>query len=185
MAATPVEATTESVAAIPEQATAPTPPERASAPTPPEPAPTAEAVPGPTAPAAELATAPAPAAPETNGTELSLDRIVAAWPAIVEVLSRLPVIKPLILTCRPVALDGVIVTLGFPEEQAFLREIAERKKANIEAGIREVIGHEVGVRCIVANIEVPAPATGGDDGFLMSEARRIFGDDLADVVEID
>ena len=185
MAATPVEATTESVAAIPEQATAPTPPERASAPTPPEPAPTAEAVPGPTAPAAELATAPAPAAPETNGTELSLDRIVAAWPAIVEVLSRLPVIKPLILTCRPVALDGIIVTLGFPEEQAFLREIAERKKANIEAGIREVIGHEVGVRCIVANIEVPAPATGGDDGFLMSEARRIFGDDLADVVEID
>ncbi len=125
------------------------------------------------------------APPETNGTELSLDRVVVAWPAIVEVLSRQPVIKPLILTCRPVALDGVIVTLGFPEEQAFLREIAERKKAGIEAGIREVVGHDVGVRCIVANIEVPAPATGGDDGFLMSEARRIFGDDLADVVEID
>ena len=77
------------------------------------------------------------------------------------------------------------MTLGYPEEQAFLREIAERKKANIEAGIREVIGHDVGVRCIVANIEVPAPATAGDDGFLMAEARRIFGDDLADVVEID
>ena len=100
-------------------------------------------------------------------------------------LSRQPVIKPLILMCRPVALDGVIVTLGFPEEQAFLREIAERKKAGIEAGIREVIGTDVGVRCIVANIEVPVPATGGDDGFLMAEARRIFGDDLADVVEID
>jgi DNA polymerase III subunit gamma/tau len=126
-----------------------------------------------------------PAAPETNGTELSLDGILAAWPAIVTVLSRQPVIKPLILTCRPVALDGVIVTLGFPEEQAFLREIAERKKASIEAGIREVIGDDVGVRCIVANVEVPAPASAGDDGFLMAEARRIFGDDLADVVEID
>jgi DNA polymerase-3 subunit gamma/tau len=139
----------------------------------------------PEAPAAAAGDSVPPATPETNGTELSLDRIVAAWPAIVSALSRQPVIKPLILTCRPVALDGVVVTLGFPEEQAFLREIAERKKANIEAGIREVIGHDVGVRCIVANIEVPAPATAGDDGFLMAEARRIFGDDLADVVEID
>ena len=127
----------------------------------------------------------APVTPDANGTELSLDRIVAAWPAIVTVLSHQPAIKQLILTCRPVALDGIIVTLGYPEEQAFLREIAERKKANIEAGIREVIGHDVGVRCIVANIEVPAPASSSDDGFLMAEARRIFGDDLADVVEID
>ena len=138
------------------------------------------------APPASATAEPLVAAPSaTNGTDLSLDRIVAAWPDIVTALSRQPVIKPLILMCRPVALDGVIVTLGFPEEQAFLREIAERKKAGIEAGIREVIGTDVGVRCIVANIEVPVPATGGDDGFLMAEARRIFGDDLADVVEID
>ena len=41
--------------------------------------------------------------PSTNGKELSLDRVVAAWPDIVTVLSRQPVIKPLILTCRPVA----------------------------------------------------------------------------------
>ena len=147
---------------------------------------TAPTAPTPTAPSPEASPASTPSAtPDTNGTELSLDRIVAAWPAIVAVLSTQPAIKQLILTCRPVALDGVIVTLGYPEEQAFLREIAERKKANIEAGIRQVIGHDVGVRCIVANIEVPAPATAGDDGFLMAEARRIFGDDLADVVEID
>ena len=79
----------------------------------------------------------------------------------------------------------MVVTLGYPEEQAFLRDVAERKKAGIEAGIREVVGHDVGVRCVVANIEVAAPATNADDGFLMAEARRIFGDDLADVVEID
>ncbi len=141
--------------------------------------------PPPPAPEPQPAATSASTAAATNGTELSLDRIVAAWSDIVTALSRQPVIKPLILTCRPVALDGVIVTLGFPEEQAFLREIAERKKAGIEAGIREVIGHDVGVRCVVANIEVPAATTSGEDGFLMSEARRIFGDDLADVVEID
>ena len=159
-------------------AVAPAPIDQAASATP------AEAAPDASVPDLDKAAVMASAPPATNGTELSLDRVVAAWPAIVEVLSRQPVIKPLILMCRPVALDGVIVTLGFPEEQAFLREIAERKKAGIEAGLREVIGHELGVRCIVANIEVPAPAAGGD-GFLMSEARRIFGDDLADVVEID
>jgi DNA polymerase-3 subunit gamma/tau len=146
----------------------------------------AREAPGPPSPPSATVTASDPAAPApTNGTELSLDRIVAAWPDIVTVLSRQPAIKQLILTCRPVALDGVVVTLGYPEEQAFLRDVAERKKADIEAGIREVIGHDVGVRCVVANIEVAAPAAGVDDGFLMAEARRIFGDDLADVVEID
>ena len=91
-------------------------------------------------------------------------------------------VKQLILTCRPVGLDGVIVTLGFPEEQAFLRDVAERKRSAIEAGIAEVIGREVGIRCVVANVEVaPLPAT--DD--LVAEARRIFGEDLVDVGEVN
>jgi hypothetical protein len=119
-----------------------------------------------------------------NGA-LSLDRVVGAWPAIVELLSGKPAIKQLIVTCRPIALDGSIVTLGFPEEQAFLREIAERKKAGIEDGILEVIGHSVGVRCVVANIEVPVQPSTGDEGFLIAEAKRIFGEDLVDVAEVE
>jgi DNA polymerase-3 subunit gamma/tau len=182
----------------PTTAAAPSEPPPATAAAPSEPPPATAAAPKDSAPAAtspqaaepqaadtQLAAAEPQPATATNGTDLSLERIVAAWPDIVAVLSRQPAIKQLILTCRPVALDGSVVTLGYPEEQAFLREIAERKKAAIEAGIHEVIGHDVGVRCVVANIEVAAAATGGEDGFLMAEARRIFGDDLADVVEID
>jgi DNA polymerase-3 subunit gamma/tau len=150
----------------------------------------------PAAPAVTTAPTAAPAAAATESAvastpvpaidgALSLDRIVTSWPEIVAVLSRQPAIKQLILTCRPVALDGTVVTLGYPEEQAFLRDVAERKKAGIEAGIQEVIGHAVGVRCVVANIEVPGAPAATDDGFLMSEARRIFGDDLVDVAEVD
>ncbi|HUP55017.1 MAG TPA: hypothetical protein VM408_05885, partial [Methylomirabilota bacterium] len=180
----------DATAAAPD-ATAAAPAQEAASPAPESTSPARkEAAPEPDAAAPESAaespaTAAATPVADANGTELSLEGVVAAWPAIVAVLSTQPAIKQLILTCRPVALDGVVVTLGYPEEQAFLREIAERKKANIEAGIREVIGHDVGVRCVVANIEVAAPAAGGDDGFLMAEARRIFGDDLAEVVEID
>ncbi|HYH91644.1 MAG TPA: DNA polymerase III subunit gamma/tau [Candidatus Saccharimonadales bacterium] len=120
---------------------------------------------------------PPPAAPR----DLSLDGLSAAWPSVVALLSRQPAVKQLILTCRPVALDGAIVTLGFPEEQGFLRDIAERKRSAIEAGIGEIIGREVTVRCVVANIEV-APLEDASD--LVAEARRIFGEDLVDVGEV-
>ena len=89
-------------------------------------------------------------------TDPDLESLLAAWPAIVDRLSQHPPTKPLILKCRPVAVDGAIVTLGFPEEQAFLKEQAERRRPGIEAGIAEVVGHPVTVRCVVANIELAA-----------------------------
>ena len=112
--------------------------------------------------------------------DTALDELLAAWPAIVERLSAHPPTKPLIVRCRPVAVDGPIVTLGFPEEQAFLKEQAERRRPGIEAGIAEVIGHPVTVRCVVANVELTA--TGSDD--LVAEARRIFADELVDVGDV-
>ena len=93
---------------------------------------------------------------------------------------RHPPTKPLIVACRPVAVDGAIVTLGFPEEQAFLKDQAERRKPGIEAGIAAVIGHPVTVHCVVANVELPPAAS--DD--LVAEARRIFAEELADVGEV-
>jgi DNA polymerase III subunit gamma/tau len=112
--------------------------------------------------------------------DAALEELLAAWPAIVESLSTHPPTKPLIQRCRPVAVDGAIVTLGFPEEQAFLKEQAERRRPGIEAGIAAVIGHPVTVHCVVANVEL-APK-GADD--LVAEARRIFADELADVGEV-
>ena len=91
----------------------------------------ADAPPTPAAPAdaRRLAEAtPAAADPE-------LEQLLAAWPAIVAQLSAHPPTKPLIVACRPVAVDGAIVTLGFPEEQAFLKDAAERRRPAIEAGI--------------------------------------------------
>jgi DNA polymerase-3 subunit gamma/tau len=139
--------------------------------TPPTPAPVVTSAPPPAQ--------PAPPDPASKAQDPDLDALLSAWPAIVDRLSQHPPTKPLILKCRPVAVDGAIVTLGFPEEQAFLKEQAERRRPGIEAGIAEVIGHPVTVRCVVANIELAEPS---DD--LVAEARRIFADELADVGEI-
>ncbi len=175
---------------------------------PPRPAPAQPPTPKPSATPAPIATpppastppaAPPPVAPDAHsdvpddppsvprpgdraarpaGDELQT--LLAAWPEVVKVLSAHPPTKPLIVSCRPVAVDGAIVTLGFPEEQAFLKEQAERRKAGIESGIAAVVGHPVSVRCVVANIELP-PAASED---LVAEARRIFGDDLAEVGDV-
>jgi DNA polymerase-3 subunit gamma/tau len=149
--------------------------------------PTADATPAAIAPptsdlvqTAAPAAAPAVAGAPAGNPDAALAELLAAWPAIVEQLSAHPPTKPLIVNSRPVAVDGAIVTLGFPEEQAFLKDQAERRRPGIEAGIAAVVGHPVTVRCVVANVEI-APA-GSDD--LVAEARRIFADDLADVGEV-
>ncbi|HSK93252.1 MAG TPA: hypothetical protein VLA76_04250, partial [Candidatus Angelobacter sp.] len=124
--------------------------------------------------------APAPAAAGSNG---DLESLLAAWPAIVERVGQNPPTKPLIVACRPIGIEGSVVTLGFPEEKPFLKDHAERKKAVIEQGIADVLGHPVAVRCVVANVELTTAAT-TDDAYLMAEARRIFAEDLVDVGEI-
>ena len=85
--AAPPSETPEPPAAAPE-----TTPSRPPAPaeTPRQPATPAE---DPPQPAATMAVADATVPSAANGTELSLDRIVAAWPDIVTVLSRQPAIK--------------------------------------------------------------------------------------------
>ena len=107
--------------------------------------------------AAETVAAPEPVAPAASPAGDGLAALLAAWPEVVARLSADPPTKPLIHACRPVAVDGAIVTLGFPEEQAFLKDAIERRRAKIEAGIGEALGREVTVRCVVANIEVAPP----------------------------
>jgi hypothetical protein len=137
--------------------------------------------PEPTAVAATRAPTPTTLAAPIGETQApALSELLAVWPTIVAQLSENPPTKPLITKCRPVAFEGSIVTLGFPEEQAFLKDAAERRKGIIEAGIGSALGREVGVRCIVANVEIPE----ADAGFVLAEARRIFADDLIDVGEV-
>ena len=159
------------------------PPEAAAPESTPEPMPAPETRPAPTTPPD-----PAPAvaaAPITAGGSEALDRLRELWPEIVAHISLHPPTKPLIAACRPISVDGNIVTLGFPEGQAFLKDVAERRRANLEEGIGQFLGRAVIVRCVATNLElVPPVAAEGDPDFVMAEARRIFGEDLVDVGEV-
>jgi DNA polymerase-3 subunit gamma/tau len=109
-----------------------------------------------------------------------LDRLVTDWPTIVG--SVRPATRAVLTECRPIAVDGNVVTLGFPEAKAFLKDHAERRREEVEAAVGGHLGREISVRSVATNIEV-APLVAVDD--LVAEARRIFGEDLVDVAEVD
>jgi DNA polymerase-3 subunit gamma/tau len=164
------------------------PPEPKNAPRQSTPAPAArpdQPAPAPTAVAAS-AKSPAPAAgsaPRTL-TGPTLQLLLERWAEIVEVVSKSPPTKPLILACRPVGVDGAVVTLGFPEAQSFFKDVAERRRSILEDGVGRVLGMPVSVRCVAANVEVSALPDDADSGRLLSEFRKIYGDDVVDVGDI-
>ncbi|MBF6606482.1 MAG: DNA polymerase III subunit gamma/tau [Chloroflexi bacterium] len=122
----------------------------------------------------------------TTLADPSLAMLLARWPEIVADLSAQPAVKPLITACRPIAVEGRIVTLGFPEHQAFLRSALERRRATVEEGIAARTGGPVSVRFVATNVEIaPAVSVDADADRLIAEARRIFADDLADVGEVN
>jgi DNA polymerase-3 subunit gamma/tau len=124
---------------------------------------------------------PAPAVAATAvSAEVGPDlaRLRDGWPAIVA--SVQPAVRAVINECRPMGVDGNVVTLGFPESKGFLKDIAERRRPELEAAIGGLLGRDVNVRTVATNLELVPPAA--DD--LVAEARRIFADDLADVGEV-
>ena len=147
----------------------------------------------PALPAAEPAPVEAaPSSAPTHGTpdgaaadgSGELDQIRSAWPRIVAAIGSNPANRPLVNSCRPVELRDGFLVLGFPEDQAFMRDIAERKRAILEEGISGVIGRTVAVRCVVTNLELVEPGDPGE-GDLVAQARQIFDGEMAGVDEVD
>ncbi len=144
-----------------------------AAPAPPEP------VPADTDPASASSVAAAAA-------DGDLGRLRDLWPEVVAYISRHPPTKPLIAVCLPISVDGAVVTLGFPEDQAFLREVAARRRPNLEEGIAHFLGHDVSVRCVATNLDLVPPLPADDDAaFVLNEARRIFGEEPPEVGRVD
>ncbi len=137
--------------------------------------------PAPIAAATESASTPAPTVAGDDG---DIGTIREAWPRIVAAIGGNPANRPLVNTCRPVEVRDGILILGFPEDQAFMRDIAERKRRILEEGIASVIGRTVAVRCVVTNLELVEPVDSGE-GDLVSQARRVFDGELAGVEDID
>jgi DNA polymerase-3 subunit gamma/tau len=181
--------------AVPEPVTARVvdqPPEPAPTPTPTrtpaEERPAVEEPPAVAAPAEAAApeAMPSPVAASAPPPDPSIERLLQTWPDIVAYFHQTH--KPthaLVLDCRPIAADGKVVTLGFPESKAILKDVAEKRRVQLEEGIGRFLGHEVAVRFVATNLDAyPQLPTDPTGDRLLAEARRIFEDELADVGEV-
>ncbi len=120
-----------------------------------------------------------------DGDSDPLGTLNRAWREIVAHISAHPPTRPLIEACRPIAVEGNVVTLGFPEGMAFLQVAAERRRSNLEEGIGRFLGRTVAVRCVATNLDLLPPLPADEEGSrLLAEARRIFADDLVDIGEV-
>ena len=90
----------------------------------------------------------------------------------------------MILACRPISIDGNVVTLGFPESQAFYKDIFERRRTTLEEAVGAVLGRAVAVRCVATNLELAPPLPTDEADRVLAEARRIFAEDLVDIGEV-
>jgi DNA polymerase-3 subunit gamma/tau len=126
-----------------------------------------------------------PASPATPSLAPGLAELHGHWAEIVADLSQHPAVKPLIVACRPIAVEQRVITLGFPEHQSFLKEALERRRAAVEAGISTRLGRPVSVRFVATNVDLLPPLPEDEESArLLAEARRIFADDLVDVGEV-
>jgi DNA polymerase-3 subunit gamma/tau len=113
------------------------------------------------------------------------------WGDVVE--RAAPAIKPLLRECRPIAVDGVRLTLAFPEERSFMRAKAATRAPAIEQLLRTVLGGSWAIECVASNVELE-PLTvaqaivsdpGDADGMALLEGvLRITGGELVDAPEV-
>ncbi len=84
------------------------------------------------------------------------------------------------------AVDGAIVTLGFPESQLFLRDVADRRRPTLEEGLSRVLGRPVAVRCVATNVDLDvAPPADSEGSAVIAAARAVWGDELVGVRDVD
>ena len=149
--------------------------------------------PAPVEPAASVEVAPLaqPQAANGDAPPTELTGLRSRWGDVVE--RAAPAIKPLLRECRPIAVDGVRVTLAFPEERSFMRAKAATRAPAIEQLLSVVLGGSWAIECVASNVELEpltvaqavVSSPGDTEGLALLEGvLRITGGELVEVPEV-
>jgi hypothetical protein len=124
--------------------------------------------------------------PPESGPPDDLELLRRGWTSVVAAIAvRSPAAKAAIVDCRPIGLEGQVVTIGFPEEKSFLKDATERRRPLLEACIGEFLGHDVGVRLVATNLELVPPLPDDQEAAaILARAHEIFADTRLDVPEV-
>jgi DNA polymerase-3 subunit gamma/tau len=139
----------------------------------------------PTEKAGDSAPLPAP-----NGVRPTLAEVRSRWGEVVE--RAHPVVKPLIKECRPYELDGVRLTLAFPEGREFMRGLIAGRARSIEDLLGDMFGGAWSVEAVAASVDLE-PLTveqaissneSPEAAALLQRTLEITGGQLVDAPEV-
>jgi len=125
-----------------------------------------------------------------NGARPTLAEVRSRWGEVVE--RAHPVVKPLIKECRPYELDGVRLTLAFPEGREFMRGLIAGRARSIEDLLGGMFGGAWSVEAVAASVDLEpltveqaiAPNESPEAAALLQRTLEITGGQLVDAPEV-
>ena len=106
----------------------------------------------PVSPASE--TKPVSEAAPAPGGSVSLTELLAQWDKICDRSKVHHYTLPALLDwCRPVAVEGELLTLGFKKEFALSKVDSEEMRPLLEAAVADVIGQNLRVKCVRRDVD--------------------------------
>jgi DNA polymerase-3 subunit gamma/tau len=128
--------------------------------------------------------------PSPNGARPTLAEVRSRWGEVVE--RAHPVVKPLIKECRPYELDGVRLTLAFPEGREFMRGLIASRARSIEDLLGGMFGGAWSVEAVAASVDLEpltveqaiAPTESPEAAALLQRTLEITGGQLVDAPEV-
>jgi DNA polymerase-3 subunit gamma/tau len=130
-------------------------------------------------PEEKKAAANAPAANTGTGS------LIAAWPDILEIISReRPSIHVILADARPLPDKKGVLSLVFPPSLGFHVMLIEQENncTFIEETVEKVTGTKVRVKCLLED-QLDEQAAAADDDYVVKRAIEVFGEHLVEVVE--
>ncbi|HLF02110.1 MAG TPA: hypothetical protein VI547_09055, partial [Anaerolineales bacterium] len=125
------------------------------------------APPAPASPAIALSTATPPV--------VQLGNVIAKWKQIVAASKKHHTSLPALLEwCRPVNVEGDLVTLGFQNDVLLQKAGEGDRRIGIEKAIADVLGVPVKLKCIVNSAEIALPPEVDSNG-VVAEAVKLGG----------
>jgi len=150
----------------------------------------APADPAPAPPPTEGKGADSAPLPAPNGVRPTLAEVRSRWGEVVE--RAHPVVKPLIKECRPYELDGVRLTLAFPEGREFMRGLIAGRARSIEDLLGAMFGGAWSVEAVAASVDLEpltveqaiSPNESPEAAALLQRTLEITGGQLVDAPEV-
>jgi hypothetical protein len=120
----------------------------------------------------------------------TLAEVRSRWGEVVE--RAHPVVKPLIKECRPYELDGVRLTLAFPEGREFMRGLIAARARSIEDLLGDMFGGAWSVEAVAASVDLEpltveqaiSPNESPEAAALLQRTLEITGGQLVDAPEV-